>query len=83
MVWYNTKGTEERVVLRYLINRACSPVVANGRDAAWEFLTSYTKADVVQLTQLLEHSINLLHARSLRIEYKFRVVEDDEHILRG
>ena len=44
---------------------------------------SDAKTDVAQLAELLDHSIYLLCARSLRIEYRFRVVEDDECILRG
>ena len=44
---------------------------------------SDAKADVAQLAELLDHRIYLLRARSLRIEYRFRIVEDDEHILGG
>ena len=43
---------------------------------------SDAEADVAQLAELLDHSTYLLCVRSLRIEYRFRIVEDDEHILR-
>ena len=42
-----------------------------------------TETDVAELTQLLHHVIDPLSIHSLWIKNGFRIIEDDEHLLRG
>ena len=44
---------------------------------------SDAKANVVELAQLLYHGINLLSIRSLRVQNRFGVVADYDHLLGG
>ena len=38
-------------------------------------------ADIVETTQFLHHGVDLLSIHSLRVEDRFRVIEDYEHLL--